>query len=100
MENVKKVAEKTSRVEVEALQLKMRQMERELADTREVVTRKEKEGNIMLFRLKEKERKNCSTLEPIRTTRYSQEVIHNSSGGLFETRKEFRGLTWGQGVYR
>ena len=54
----------------------------------------------MLFRLKEKERKNCSTLEPIRTTRYSQEVIHNSSGGLFETRKEFRGLTWGQGAYR
>ena len=64
------------------------------------MARKEKEGNIMLFRLKEKERKNFSTLEPIKTARYSQEVLHNSSGGLFETRKEFRGLTWGQGIYR
>ncbi|MCB0370192.1 MAG: hypothetical protein KDD45_12405 [Bdellovibrionales bacterium] len=53
----------------------------------------------MLFRLKDKERKNFNTLEPIKTARYSQEVLH-SSGGLFDTRKEFQGLSWGQGIYR
>ena len=92
--------DKSSRQEIDSLTLKLKNLERELVDAREVVTRKDKESNIILFKLKEKERKNFNTLEPIKTARYSEEVLHSSSGGLFETRKSSKGLSWGQGIYR
>ena len=91
--------DKSSRSEIEVLNNKLRNVERELAEVKQLVARKDKESNIMLYRLKEKERKNFNTLEPIKTARYSEEVLH-SSGGLFQTRKSFKGLNWGQGVYR
>ena len=92
--------DKSSKFEIDCLQNKLRNVERDLAEAKEAVSRKDKESNIILLKLKEKERKNFNTLEPIKTARYSEEVLHNSSGGLFDTRKSFRGLSWGQGVYR
>jgi hypothetical protein len=38
-----------------------------------------------MFKLKEKERKNFNTMEPIKTVRYSEEILHSSN--LFENRK-------------
>jgi hypothetical protein len=100
LENAKRMNDKSSRHEIDSLQLKLRQTERELAEAQEVLSKKDKDSHIILFRLKEKERKRFSTLEPISTARYSQEVLHTSSHSLFDTRKEFRGLAWGQGIYR
>lgn len=51
-----------------------------------------------MFKLKEKERKNYNTLQPINKLRYSEEILHSSN--LFENRKEYKGLNYGQGIYR
>lgn len=32
-----------------------------------------------MFKLKERERKNFNTLEPIKTVRYSEEILHTSN---------------------
>lgn len=61
----KKTTEKHLRHEIEGLKQKIKSLEAELEESRNVVKRKDKEANILVSKMKETQRKNYNTLEPV-----------------------------------
>ena len=65
LENAKKMNDKTSKHELDILGFKVKQYERQVSELQNQLNKKQKEGNIIMYKLKEKERKNFNTLQPI-----------------------------------
>lgn len=64
-ENTRKINEKNLRIEIDNLTSKIKQLQKLVSDANEEISRKQKQLNIVTSKLKEKERKNFNTLEPI-----------------------------------
>ena len=54
LETAKRMNDKSSKQEIETLTLKLKNFEREFSELKEQVSKKEKQGNILMFKLKEK----------------------------------------------
>lgn len=84
------MSDKAFRVEIDNLKTRNKNLENELQEYKNMLSRKDKEANILVSRMKQLSRKSIQTLQPVEKISFRGEEMTGS--GLFDHRKEFKGL--------